>query len=279
MIYLHRLLILHLFAAKATFAQSKLNADQVIMVEALALLERDDLPTSEAQQLKWTVCNRYKWARELRGGGEHLKPEEAARIKTMTDELVKNTAVRKDALDEAMADAVTGIYMCMQYPFAWNGGRVMTDDVIYDAMSYTFTGGFYSHMKRAVEQAIGARREWLEMTKNTFCPCPINPAACHTTKKNVAYVRAATDAEWGEDNEKCMDSLLCFNFKRHHEIGRSTPLQISLIFYVRPCYIAEKSGNVQQLLDLFNHHCQYAEAYISAIEPFSADSNYEEWHW
>jgi hypothetical protein len=260
-----------------------LNADQVkicvLMVEALALLERDDLPTREAQQLKWEICNRYTFLATLRGGSAHHKPEEVARINAMTDELGKNTALRKDPLEEVMAGTGTAIYMVMQYPFAWNGGRVMTDDVIYEGCVYCTTSPLILKANQAVEQAIGARREWVEMTSYCFRPCLINPAACHTTKKNAAYVRAVTDAEWGEDNEKFMDSMLCFNFKRHHEIGRSTPLTISLIFFVRPCYIAEKSGNLQQLLDLFNHQCQYAEAYTSAIEPFSADSNLEEWHW
>ena len=52
-----------------------------------------------------------------------------------------------------------------------------------------------------------------------------------------------------------------------------------MIFQTLPCYVAEKNGNLQQLLDLFNHQRQYAEAYVSAIEPFSADSALEEWHY
>jgi hypothetical protein len=266
-------------AAKATFAQSNLTADInvscVLMANTLALLERDGLPTREAQQFKWTVCGRY---------GYHAatiiadKPEEVARIKAMMDELSKDTALRKDPFAEVMALVGTLIYMLFQLPFAWNGGRVMTDDGIYEGFVFLYeTGAPYA--KRTIEQAIGARREWHEMTKNLMLLATGTPASGHTTAKNVAYVRAVTDAEWGEDNEKLVDSLLCFNFKRHHEIGRSSALTHSLIFFMHQYYVAEKNGNLKQLLDVFNHQCHNAEAYVSAIEPFSADSNLEEWHW
>jgi hypothetical protein len=241
------------------------------MDEALALLERDGLLTREAQQLQWTVCSRYLYSAAL------YKPEEAARIKAMSDELAKNTALRKNWEGECMQNVGTFIYMLMIFPFTWNGGRVMTDDAIYDGMCFTYET-MMPGMKQAVDQVIGARREWFEMSKHSVTLASGAPAAGHTTTKNVAYIRAATDAEWGEDNEKLMGDLLCFNFKRHHEIGRGSALTTSMIFYINPCYVAEKSGNVQQLLDLFNHHCQYAEAYVSAIEPFSADSNLEEFH-
>jgi hypothetical protein len=244
------------------------------MDEVLALLERDGLPTREAQQLQWTVCQQLQLMVVI------YKPEEAARIKAMADELSKNTALRKDPLDECMQDVGTEIYMVMQFPFAWNGGRVMTDDVIYAGMVYSYESGLASFLKRAVEQSIGARREWSECMKNNSSAYSSGaPAAGHTTTKNVAHVRAVTDAEWGEDNEKLMDSFLCFNFKRHHDIGRSTPITYSMFFQTLPCYVAEKNGNLQQLLDLFNHQRQYAEAYVSAIEPFSADSGMEEWHY
>jgi hypothetical protein len=242
------------------------------MDEALVLLERDGLPTREAQQLKWTVCSRYAWIALVH------KPEEAVRINAMMDELGKNTALRKNPYEEAMALGGTIVYMAMQFPFAWNGGRVLTDDVIYEGMYYLYETGLTPLLKLAVNQAIGARREFLVMIKNLLMLASGTPAACHTTTKNVAYVRAGTDAEWGEDNEKLMDSLLCINFKRHHEIGRSTGMTYNPCLQLSPCYVAEKSGSLQQLLDLFNHQRQYAEAYVSAIEPFSADSNLEELH-
>jgi hypothetical protein len=245
------------------------------MADALALLKRDGAPTREAQQLQWIVCSRYGYK------GLHAlgTPEEQSPFKAMLDELSKNTALRKDPMDECMQNLGTLMFMVMQVPFAWNAGRVMTDDVIYEAMVYSYETGMTPYIKRAISQTIGARREAFEMTKNVTCVYVSGtPAAGHTTKQNVAYVRAVTDAEWGEDNEKLMDSLLCINFKRHHEIGRSSVTNFLPIFQVFPGYVAEKTGDLQQLLDLFNHQRQYAEAYVSAIEPFSADSNVEDFH-
>jgi hypothetical protein len=57
------------------------------------------------------------------------------------------------------------------------------------------------------------------------------------------------------------------------------PVQCSNVFQLYSAYLAEKRGNLQHMLDGFSAQRQYAEAYIRAIEPFSADDNFECFHW
>jgi hypothetical protein len=117
------------------------------------------------------------------------------------------------------------------------------------------------------------------MTKNMGVGFAAQYTACHGTQKNALKVRALTDPEWGEDGEKFIESVRCIKFQRHHAIGRGTPLSYTMIMQFPAAYIAEKRGNLQQFLECVAVQCQYGEAYIGAITPFSADDNYEGLQW
>jgi hypothetical protein len=53
----------------------------------------------------------------------------------------------------------------------------------------------------------------------------------------------------------------------HKTIGVQSPQRMNT-FWIQPSYTAEQSGNLQQMIDLFNQQNQYFYDYVRAVEPF-----------
>jgi hypothetical protein len=63
-----------------------------------------------------------------------------------------------------------------------------------------------------------------------------------------------------------------FTFDRFYVIGKSSVMQMSMVFCIQPRYMAEKHGNLEHVVDTFKSQQQWIEAFIRAVEPFSADA-------
>jgi hypothetical protein len=106
------------------------------------------------------------------------------------------------------------------FPFAYNDGRCVTDALIHHGLQLS-RSQWLPLLKKAIDQSVGARREWATLFKNN---CGIVIAACfvicHNSLENVSHMRASTDAEFGENNELFADSVRQQSFQRHHTIAR-----------------------------------------------------------
>ena len=97
----------------------------------------------------------------------------------------------------------------------------------------------------------------------------------HSTQKNAQKLHAATDVEWGKGSEDFVKMIQSFTFDRFYVIGKSSAFQMSMAFCVQPRYMAEKHGNLEHVIDTFKSQQQWIEAFIRAVEPFSADVTFD----
>jgi hypothetical protein len=150
--------------ALANFSFGATKAAIALLQEAVALLEQSGVPTRVEQQLQWQVLNSIAWYLSL---GDATG--EQARIKALVEEAGKNPALRKDLFAVLMAEYLNpAIFMNGTFPFAFNGGRRLTNDDLYQSLTYNFEVCL-PLMRQACEQSIGARREWLEVHRCVIC--------------------------------------------------------------------------------------------------------------
>jgi hypothetical protein len=97
----------------------------------------------------------------------------------------------------------------------------------------------------------------------------------HSTNKNARTLHAVTDVEWGKDSEDFVKMVRSFTFDRFYVIGRGSAMQLSMIAYLQPRYMAEKHGNLEHLIDTFKSQQQWNDAFVRAVEPFSATATFD----
>ena len=81
--------------------------------------------------------------------------------------------------------------------------------------------------------------------------------------------------EWGKGSEDFVKMFRSFTFDRYYAIGKSTAMAISMSPWIQPRYMAEKHGNLQHVIDTFKSQQQWTEAFVRAVEPFSADTTFD----
>jgi hypothetical protein len=160
-------------AAKTKFALANITFGDpsiatALLQEALALLEQSGVPTRVEQQFQWQLLIGYAWYLSL---GDDATGEQS-RIKAMMEEAGKNPALRKDAFAIGAAKANTHYFMAGYLPFAFNGGRRLTDDDFCQAMTYDWEVCL-PLLRQACDQSVGARREWHDMHR-----CLLTVVAC-----------------------------------------------------------------------------------------------------
>jgi hypothetical protein len=135
-----------------------------LLKEAIALLEQSGVPTRVEQQLQWQVLSGCAWNLSL---GDDATGEQS-RIKALMDEAGKNPALRKDPFTIFASEKCnTHFFMTGTLPFAFNGGRRITDDDLYQALTYDFEVCL-PLLKQACDQSVGARKEWHDIHR---CVC------------------------------------------------------------------------------------------------------------
>jgi hypothetical protein len=158
-------------AAKTKFALANISfgdakVAMALLKEALALLEQSGVPTRVEQQLQWQMLSGYAYY--LIYGGDATG--EQSRIKALMDEAGKNPALRKDPFSIfATEKANTHFFMAGTLPFAFNGGRKLTDDDLCQALTYDFEVCL-PLLKQACDQSVGARKEWHDIHR---CVCMV----------------------------------------------------------------------------------------------------------
>ena len=216
-------------AAKATFALSELSGSSdggvcaPLLKRALELLEQSGpLTTRESQQLQWDVLSRYQWIlsieRDSTGGNSELSRIEALQEKART-----NPAIRQDPLALYLAGLSQSIFLFGNMPFAWEGGRVVTNEVIHQALVLQ-RGKWLPFLKLARDQTVGSRREFHDCFKSIYLHIVGGEVGCHGTKANAQFMHRFSDEEWGSDNREFVQSICKQDFHRHHGIARKAAL-------------------------------------------------------
>ena len=150
-------------AAKTKFALANITFGDrsiatALLQEAIVLLEQSGVPTRVEQQLQWQVLTGYAWHLSLGGA-----TSEQSRIMALMEEAGKNPALRKDTFTIYITDKCNKFYfMIGMFPFAFNGGRRLTDDDFCQALTYDFEVCL-PLLKQARDQSVGARREWYDI--------------------------------------------------------------------------------------------------------------------
>jgi hypothetical protein len=290
-------------AAKTKLALANLSFGDIkvaiaLLQEAVALLEQSGVPTRVEQQLQWQVLNGIAWYLSL--GADAT---EQARIKALMEEAGKNPALRKDPFATLMAEYLnTAAFMNGTFPFAFNGGRRITNDDLCQSLTYNFEVCL-PLLRQACDQSVGARREWLDVHRCVICVMCMAYPICklfafllpmsshlyfsclyylllvaethsdHSTQKNAQKLHAVTSMEWGESSEDFVKMIRSFTFDRFYVIGKGSAVLMSMLFPLQPSYMAEKHGNLEHLIDTFKSQQQWSDAFVRAVEPFSADTS------
>jgi hypothetical protein len=92
------------------------------------------------------------------------------------------------------------------------------------------------------------------------------------TEESVALFQAATDEHWGADCSKLMEAISVYNFDRHFQIARSTGFRNdSFLWTPAEWWVAEKTGNVQDCIDINDRKDRTMESYIRAAPPIHTE--------
>jgi hypothetical protein len=200
-------------AAKTKFALANnsfgdAKVAMALIKEALALLEQSGVPTRVEQQLQWQILSGYAF---LLLFGDDASGEKT-RIKALIEEAGKNPALRKEPFAIFISACDTHFFMADFFPFAYNGGRGLTDDDLCQALTYDFEVCL-PLLRHARDQSVGARKEWHDIHRcvcmavgcsfaicELFAPCsPMSShlqlsclCCCLLSKHNQATVRRRT---------------------------------------------------------------------------------------
>jgi hypothetical protein len=88
------------------------------------------------------------------------------------------------------------------------------------------------------------------------------------TEECAALFQTATDLHWGADCSKFIKAISVYTFDRHFQIARTTTIRVDwLIFLPSEWWVAEKTGNVQDCIEINDRRNRAMESYIRAAPP------------
>jgi hypothetical protein len=93
-------------------------------------------------------------------------------------------------------------------------------------------------------------------------------ACAFANEKCAALFQAATDEHWGADCLKLTNAISIHNFNRHFQIARSTAFKMHIIlFQPMALLVVEKTGNVQDCIEINDQTDRAMESYMRAAPP------------
>jgi hypothetical protein len=88
----------------------------------------------------------------------------------------------------------------------------------------------------------------------------------------VALFQAATNEHWGADNSNLMKAVSVYDFDRHFQVARAVAFRFDLfITFEYGWWIAEKTGNAQDCIEINDQNHRAMESYVRADPPPSHD--------
>jgi hypothetical protein len=238
------------------------------MKEALAVLEQSGITTEDALQLELDILNRYRAA--FRTGTEEKK-----KIMARMSELSKHPGLLTDSWTLIVGNylpayvVLTGIN-----PQGWQNGRSANDQTILKGVGL-WIGKALPLMIKATSTAVGARKEAYAMMELLFSAW-IYPSS-QNLDEGVKLVQATTDRIWGRDGSLLMEAAKGFSFERHFDIAQMVGLTSTNVFlgFFRPNDIAEKTGDLEKLVDSVSYRQKYDLAYARSDHATDGLSNNE----
>jgi hypothetical protein len=87
-------------------------------------------------------------------------------------------------------------------------------------------------------------------------------------EKCAALFQAATDEHWGTDCSKLTNAISIHNFDRHFQIARSNAFKMHVLFFFQiEIWAVEKTGNVQDCIEINDQKTRSMESYMRAAPP------------
>jgi hypothetical protein len=145
-------------------------------------------------------------------------------------------------------------------PQGWQNGRSANDQTILKGVGL-WIGKAPPLMIKATSTAVGARKEAYAMMALLWSTV-VYPAS-QNLDEGVELVQATTDRIWGRDGSLLMEAVKGFSFERHFDPAQMVGVTSNNAFltYFRPNDIAEKTGDLEKLVDSVGYKQKYDLAF------------------
>jgi hypothetical protein len=225
----------------------------VSMKEALAVVEQSGITTEDALQLELDILNRYR--RAFRTGTEEKK-----KIMARMNELSKHPGLLTDSWALILGNYLPSfLVLTGTIAQGWQNGRSANDQTILKGVGL-WIGKAPPLMAKATSTAVGARKEAYAMMALLW-PAWVYPSS-QNLDEGVKLVQATTDRIWGRDGSLLMEAVKGFSFERHFDISQMVAVNVNeFLCYYRPTDIAEKTGDLEKLVDSVSCKQKYDLAY------------------
>jgi hypothetical protein len=122
---------------------------------------------------------------------------------------------------------------------------------------------------KAVEEAVGARKEYIRM--GYVLAVAVSYMSARSTDEMAEMHQQYLDAQWGKDGSVLTTACMGYRFDRHYTIAQGLPLGFDIMLvYAYPQGAAEHCGDVQQMVQLFKKqlggHREFVKGGASGIE-------------
>jgi hypothetical protein len=250
-------------AAKAKYAVYLVSSSQTVamMDEVVELLEKcGPMRTIGALQLELDLTSSSKYMFKYTSGSA-----ERAQLGARVAELSQNPSLRTNPWSLAVGNIYPKVvFLCGVIPMAWESGKRVDGDSVLKGMSLWYNQAT-PLMQSACDSAVGARKEWFTISKLACTPMISPGATAYVSNDTVALFQAATDEQWGADCSKMMEAISIYKFDRHFQIARSTTSRNdTLLSFAVEVFIAEKTGNIQQCIEINDRKYRSIESYMRA---------------
>jgi hypothetical protein len=146
------------------------------------------------------------------------------------------------------------------YPHGWQNGRSANDQTILNGVGL-WIGKALPLMIKATSTAVGARKEAYAMMALLWAVW-VYPSS-QNLDEGVKLVQATTDRIWGKDSSLLMEAVKGFSFERHYDPAQMVGVNElnAFLTYFRPNDIAEKTGDLEKLVDSVSYKQKYDLAF------------------
>jgi hypothetical protein len=231
--------------ARAISAVSGTMIDRVKHARAaLALLEQAGSESIEAQQLELDI--RGSLQRTMGTGPE--QKQNGARMQAL---MAQNKSLQADSL------RLYFVLVCPQllamvgvHPKLWDAGKIATQDTVREVFRLQINEGMALYVT-AVEECVGARKECIRIGYELVFGCtPF--MSCRSTDETAEMHQQLLGAKWGDDGSILVAACMGYRFDRHFSIAQGIGTRMDCYLFITHAQgVAEYSGNVQQMVQLF----------------------------
>jgi hypothetical protein len=136
------------------------------------------------------------------------------------------------------------------HPKLWDAGKIATQDTVREGLRLQINEG-RALLAKAVEECVGARKECIRIGYELLMGC-FSFMSCRSTDETAGMHQQLLEAKWGDDGSILVTACMDYRFDRHFSIAQGIGVRFdSYLLHAHAQGIAEYSGNVQQMVQLF----------------------------